>query len=147
MKFWSTIESDDIVGDDLNKVRKVIEDKVNQSINQIALENQNYQEWKWAFIAICINPDLGLESSFPEIIKKNKHKKVLEFRIKLEYHNFVNSNEVDKQKMYLNLLHKCINHQSMEKWGFTINDRKNLNKMLDVIEKELMSSYCLSQAQ
>ena len=36
MKFWSTLETDEQVGDELNEVRKSIESKVNEEIDKRA---------------------------------------------------------------------------------------------------------------
>ena len=135
MKFLSTLETDEQVGDELNEVRKSIESKVNEEIDKIKLNNKEFQDWKWAFIGICINPLLGLD--FKEIVRRDNKRKVLEFRLHIDHKAFVDSTTSERYVLFLDALRRSVNHEKMDKWGFLDSDKDKLLEMLNSIESNL----------
>lgn len=135
MKFWSTLETDEQVGDELNEIRKIVESAINEVMNKIELTNKDFQDWKWAFIGICINPTLGLE--FEEIVRRDNRRKVLEFRLHIDHKAFVHSTTSERYVLFLDALRRSVNHEKMNKWGFLDEDKDKLLKMLDSIESTL----------
>lgn len=122
MKLWISAEADIDVADKYRSVRQFIEQKVNEFLTTVCIENEFE---KWAFIAI-IRSDQGWGT---EVVKQHKKRKVLEFRLKIDHGDFLQGD-----------FEQCVNLMkdsllcSVKKMGgldISVSDRKKLISALE----------------
>lgn len=96
MKLWISSE----IEADIFEPFRVSSLKVEDSINDV-ISNKAYglRLNGWDCIAIIRNDD-----NFEEIIKYSHKKKDMDFRLKINYQDFLNGNELDKEKFVFSML-------------------------------------------
>jgi len=95
IKFWMSGEIQSEVDDKFDATWKVIEAELNQCV-----EGKNYGEGlkEWAFIAIILKP--GFDEYYPEIKRYRKKKREVEFRLKIDYKEFLKGNAEANLKLF-----------------------------------------------
>jgi hypothetical protein len=120
------------VADAYMLTRKNIEATINENLSKCSL-SENFVEW--AFIAIVRRED---HPDYQEIKKKHVKRKVLEFRLKIDYADFLRSSEPRRIELIINALKRCI--ALMEELGVSTEDRAKLSKVLDDSYRQLKAS-------
>lgn len=135
MKFWTSLEVEGRADKILNPIRREVEKAINSQLNDINLCNQTYQDWKWAYIAICLSPKL--DPGYSEIVKRHIEDKCLEFRLRIDYESLMQADDKTRKVLYFDSLRRCFKYEKMNKWGFLDEDKEKLLAMLDSIESKL----------
>ncbi|OSI14514.1 Imm44 family immunity protein [Neisseria dumasiana] len=138
MKFWASQESDFTVAEHISIIRKLVEPLLNQQISGVKLNNSQYEEWEWAFIAICLGPSSPREEEYKEIIRRSLKNKTLEFRLYIKYEDFLNADFEKQLNLYCQALHRCLDVPEMDKWKFAKEDRELLHNILNQVEKQIL---------
>ena len=107
MKLWMSAETQSDVGDDLRKVRTKIRDIINDKIQNI---DYGIPLNGWDVIVI-----LRDDERRKEIIKYSKKKEHMDFRLVMNYEQFIASNDHEKETMYFDLLLRSLMILN-EKW-------------------------------
>ena len=107
MKLWMSAETQSDVGDDLRKVRTKIRDIINDKIQNI---DYGIPLNGWDVIVI-----LRDDERMKEIIKYSKKKEHMDFRLVMNYEQFIASNDHEKETMYFDLLLRSLMILN-EKW-------------------------------
>lgn len=96
MKFWASGEVHGDIGDTTIRLQKIIEAKINDHI-----EDKEYGDGVtlWGFISIVMPSELLPEDFFKEIKKYHKSKREVEFRLKIDYKELSNSDEIGKYRL------------------------------------------------
>ena len=83
MKLWMSAEAWGDAAENLMKASTQMEDVVNK-----ALSDKSYGGGvrQWAFIAILLPPEM--HENYPERFKYHKHRKVVEFRLRIDLEEF-----------------------------------------------------------
>ena len=89
------------------QIQREIKPKINELIKNCTLGD--YKEW--AVITIILNEN---GPDYKEIIRRSLKNKELEFRLKIDYNEFMNSDYNHKKKLVLELLIRSLD--LMEKW-------------------------------
>lgn len=89
------------------QIQREIKPKINELIKNCTLGD--YVEW--AVITIILNEN---GPDYKEIIRRSLKNKELEFRLKIDYNEFMNSDYNHKKKLVLELLMRSLD--LMEKW-------------------------------
>lgn len=89
------------------QIQREIKPKINELIKNCTLGD--YKEW--AVITIILNEN---GPDYKEIIRRSLKNKELEFRLKIDYNEFMNSDYNHKKKLVLELLMRSLD--LMEKW-------------------------------
>ena len=141
MKFWASQESDFTVSDHIGKIRKLVEPLLNQKISEINFRNSQYEDWKWAFITICLGPNSPTVEEYKEVIRRSLKNKVLEFRLHIKYEDFYKGSFEKQLYLYFQALHRCLDSSEMEKWSFPKEDRELLHNVLNQTEKQIREQH------
>ena len=107
MKLWMSAEEMEECGKENSIIRNEIEPRINELIKHCKLGN--YVEW--AVITIILN-EKG--PKYKEIIRRSLKNKELEFRLKIDYNEFMKSDYNHKKKLVLEVLLHSLD--LMEKW-------------------------------
>ena len=92
MKLWMSCEAMAEVADSFRSVRSKLERSINEQIASLsAVEFE-----KWALI-IILRPDN--HPDYQEIIRLDKKKKVIEFRLKISYSSFASGSEEEQFRL------------------------------------------------
>lgn len=113
---------------DNQKIQREIEPRINELIKDCSLGD--YIEW--SVITIIIN-EKG--PNYKEIIRRSLKNKVLEFRLNIDYYDFVKADYELKKKYVLEVLLKSID--LMEKWKEIKTEEREKIKL--IIKKEYSS--------
>ena len=132
MIFWSSSESSSQVTPHLREVRKCTEPLINQQLDLASLESK-WDGWKWAFIAIIlISPALGVE--YPERVRCSKTNRVLEFRLKVDFGEFLGASRAGHIELMFKQLHRSVD--LMAKYAVSIKGRETLHQILVKVEAD-----------
>jgi hypothetical protein len=85
--------------------------------------------WEWSFISIIISPSLGLE--LRERILCSKKRKDFEFRLKIDFDEFLTADRAKRVDLVFQQLHRSVD--LMEKYSVSRVDRGALHQALDTI--------------
>lgn len=113
---------------DNQKIQREIEPRINELIKDCSLGD--YIEW--SVITIIIN-EKG--PNYKEIVRRSLKNKVLEFRLNIDYYDFVKADYELKKKYVLEVLLKSID--LMEKWKEIKTEEREKIKL--IIKKEYSS--------
>ena len=130
MKLWMSSEQMHECEENID-IQHEIEPRINQLIKNCTLGS--YDEW--CVITIILN---NKGPSYKEIVRRNIKNKVLEFRLKINYQDFINANSAGKKKMIIELLLRSLD--LMEKWkdiGF--NERERIKVLIQEEYKDILS--------
>jgi hypothetical protein len=125
MIFWSSAEASPEAIASYRNIRKKAEETINGLLKS-APTDTCWADWKWAFIAIIISPTLGVD--YPERAQSLKKNKVLEFRLRIDFMEFVDASVSRQAELIFTQLHRSVD--LMAKWGVSENDRKTLHDIL-----------------
>ena len=109
------------LADSWRVARGAVEARVNDRLKLLGLKT-HFE--KWAFIGI-LRPDD--HPDYPEICKKRRG--VMDFRLKIDYFEFANSNFQQQQNLIIEALKRSV--QKMRELGVEEEDCIALTKMLD----------------
>jgi hypothetical protein len=107
------------------QIQREIKPKINELIKNCTLGD--YKEW--AVITIILNEN---GPDYKEIIRRSLKNKELEFRSKIDYNEFMNSDYNHKKKLVLELLIRSLD--LMEKWKEIKKEERESIKA--IIQKE-----------
>ncbi len=107
------------------QIQREIKPKINELIKNCTLGD--YKEW--AVITIILNEN---GPDYKEIIRRSLKNKELEFRLKIDYNEFMNSDYNHKKKLVLELLIRSLD--LMEKWKEIKKEERESIKA--IIQKE-----------
>ena len=107
------------------QIQREIKPKINELIKNCTLGD--YKEW--AVITIILNEN---GPDYKEIIRRSLKNKELEFRLKIDYNEFMNSDYNHKKKLVLELL--ICSLDLMEKWKEIKKEERESIKA--IIQKE-----------
>ena len=107
------------------QIQREIKPKINELIKNCTLGD--YKEW--AVITIILNEN---GPDHKEIIRRSLKNKELEFRLKIDYNEFMNSDYNHKKKLVLELLIRSLD--LMEKWKEIKKEERESIKA--IIQKE-----------
>lgn len=127
MKLWMSAEQMSDCSDN-QKIQREIEPRINELIKDCSLGD--YIEW--SVITIIIN-EKG--PNYKEIVRRSLKNKVLEFRLNIDYYDFVKADYELKKKYVLEVLLKSID--LMEKWKEIKTEEREKIKL--IIKKEYSS--------
>ncbi len=125
MKLWMSAEFSGEIGDVLRPERNFVEDRINEVI-----ENNEYglSLKSWDVILVAMEED-----DFNEITKYSRTKHDMDFRLKINYHKFINSTPVARQtQIYLVLLRSL---DILVDKGISLEGVKSLKKDLNMVAK------------
>lgn len=125
MIFWWSGEVSPEVVDAYRAISKQLELQLNHRLLKSALD-PTWLDWKWAFIAIIISP--VMRSEYPERVRRDQKRKVLEFRLKLSFEDFESASDDLKADMIFQQLHRSID--LMKKWKMSSTDTTTLHNLL-----------------
>lgn len=92
------------VGDDLTKVdTNLIEPLINKLLTNISIK-EDYKQW--ALITIIM--PVEWVSDYPEIVRRSIKKKVLEFRLQIDYVTFKSADQQGQIKLVLDTLDRSV---------------------------------------
>lgn len=106
MKLWMSSEQMHECSDN-QKIQREIEPRINELIKNCKLGNY----MQWVVITIILNEN---GPDYKEIIRRSIKNKVLEFRLKIDYYDFMKADYKLKKKYVLEVLLKSID--CMDKW-------------------------------
>ena len=96
MKFWWSGEVDGEVGDSYREACNEIEPAINGIIGP---KHYGTQLLEWAFIGIILRPAFATDFPFKEIKKWHRKELCAEFRLKIDYSKFRESNGLGKRHL------------------------------------------------
>lgn len=109
-------------GDDSRLIRLELENRINELIKDSKLGQYN----EWAVITMILS-DKGPD--YKEIVRRSIKDGVLEFRLKIDYNEFIAANYEQKKKLVLNLLLESLD--LMNKWkDIPVEDSDNIKKII-----------------
>lgn len=130
MKLWMSSEQMQECSDN-QKIQRELEPRINELIKDCNLSD--YVEW--CVITIILNekgPD------YKEIVRRSLKNKVLEFRLKIDYHDFIKADYELKKKYVLEVLLKSID--LMEKWKeIKIEEREKIKLIISKEYADLLN--------
>jgi len=129
MKLWISGEITADVADSYRGARKRLEESVNEMLKSLPLRSEVL---KWAFIAI-IRPDH--HADYAEFSKRHLDRKVLEFRLKIDYQKFLVSSPAQQATMILEALDRSV--EMMAQMGIEEGDRAHLKATLESTKASL----------
>lgn len=107
MKLWMSAEEMEECGEENRIIRNEIEPRINELIKDCVLGD--YVEW--AVITIILNENAP---NYKEIIRRSLKNKELEFRLKIDYNEFMKSDPKQKKRLVLEVLFRSLD--LMSKW-------------------------------
>lgn len=122
MKLWMSAEEMEECGKENSIIRNEIEPHINELIKDCTLGD--YVEW--AVITIILN-EKG--PNYKEIIRRSLKNNELEFRLKIDYEEFMKSDYNHKKKLVLEVLLRSLD--LMEKWkDIKLEEREKIKKII-----------------
>jgi hypothetical protein len=89
------------VGDDLRRLRNLVESLINDELDLRKMQIDNVDEW--AVIIILLPDDF-----YPEIKKFWRKRKVFEFRLKIDYKSFLEADDTGKLQLIFDMLLRSV---------------------------------------
>ena len=121
MKLWMSSEQMHECHENMN-IQREIKPIINELINDCTLGD--YDEW--AVITIILNEN---GPDYKEIVRRSIKNKVLEFRLKIDYYDFMNGDYNHKKKLVLGVLLRSLD--LMEKWkDIKLEERELIKKLI-----------------
>jgi hypothetical protein len=112
------------------QIQREIKPKINELIKNCTLGD--YKEW--AVITIILNEN---GPDYKEIIRRSLKNKELEFRLKIDYNEFMNSDYNHKKKLVLELLMRSLD--LMEKWkDIKKEERESIKSIIQEEFKDIL---------
>lgn len=112
------------------QIQREIKPKINELIKNCTLGD--YVEW--AVITIILNEN---GPDYKEIIRRSLKNKELEFRLKIDYNEFMNSDYNHKKKLVLELLMRSLD--LMEKWkDIKKEERESIKSIIQEEFKDIL---------
>lgn len=112
------------------QIQREIKPKINELIKNCTLGD--YVEW--AVITIILNEN---GPDYKEIIRRSLKNKELEFRLKIDYNEFMNSDYNHKKKLVLELLMRSLD--LMEKWkDIKKEERESIKSIIQEKFKDIL---------
>ncbi|QNL96619.1 Imm44 family immunity protein [Treponema sp. Marseille-Q4132] len=130
MKLWMSAEEMEECGKENSIIRNEIEPRINELIKHCKLGN--YVEW--AVITIILN-EKG--PKYKEIIRRSLKNNELEFRLKIDYNEFMKSDYNHKKKLVLEVLLHSLD--LMEKWKeIKLEEREEIKSIIKTEYKDFL---------
>ena len=121
MKLWMSAEQMSECYENMNIIRE-IEPRINELIKNCTLAD--YVEW--AVIDIILNEN---GPNYKEIVRRNLKDKELEFRLKINYYDFMNADYKVKKRYVLEVLLRSLD--LMEKWkDIKLEEREKIKEII-----------------
>ncbi|MBQ3023928.1 MAG: hypothetical protein IJD23_01295 [Spirochaetaceae bacterium] len=115
------------------QIQREIKPKINELIKNCTLGD--YKEW--AVITIILNEN---GPDYKEIIRRSLKNKELEFRLKIDYNEFMNSDYNHKKKLVLELLMRSLD--LMEKWkDIKKEERESIKSIIQEEFKDILHPH------
>ena len=131
MKLWMSAEEMEECGEDNSNIRRDIEPRINELIKDCTLGDYTL----WCVITIILNEN---GPDYKEIIRRSLKNKDLEFRLKIDYNEFMNSDYNHKKKLVLELLMRSLD--LMEKWkDIKKEERESIKSIIQEEFKDILS--------
>ncbi|WP_071059047.1 Imm44 family immunity protein [Pelistega sp. MC2] len=136
MRLWTSAEAEHTVGQEYSKIVRGIEKIVNSYIEDKQFSDA-YKDWRWAYIAMLEGPIMKT-MDLPEIVRRSIKRKVLEFRLKIDYQSFLDGDYNQRLKLIIDSLNRCLEHPKMKKtWKVAEGDIVVLKEALQEAEKQM----------
>jgi hypothetical protein len=132
MIFWSSAEISPEAATSYRQIRNPTEDLINVKLADVSVQNICVG-WKWAFIAIIVSPKLGVEYS--ERVRRNQKLRVFEFRLTIDFEDFVSSSWQRQADLVFEQLHRSVD--LMAKWKVSKADQEQLHEILLAVRAQL----------
>jgi hypothetical protein len=130
MKLWMSAEEMEECGKENSIIRNEIEPRINELIKHCKLGN--YVEW--AVITIILNEKCP---NYKEIIRRSLKNNELEFRLKIDYNEFMKSDYNHKKKLVLEVLLHSLD--LMEKWKeIKLEEREEIKSIIKTEYKDFL---------
>lgn len=97
MKLWISAEYSGDIDDQIRISSNFVEDEINSQIEQ---KSYDIELDSWDCIAIVMEDD----SDYEEITKYSKKRRDMDFRLRLDFDEFVNSSSLGQQKLIYQML-------------------------------------------
>lgn len=133
MKFWSSSEVSPRAADRLREIRNAVERAINTELPALPLAPQ-WNEWTWAFIVTLFAPDVILD--YPERVRRDNKGKALEFRLRVDYAEFMAAAPDRQVDMFFEQLHRSVD--LMAKYKVSVDDRVTLHDLLDSVRPQIV---------
>ena len=124
MKLWMSSEQMQECFENM-QIQREIKPKINELINHCTLGDYNV----WNVITIVLNEN---GPNYKEIIRRSLKNRELEFRLKIDYDEFIKSDYEHKKKLVIELLLRSLD--LMEKWKEIKKEEREKIKL--IIEEE-----------
>ena len=122
MKLWMSAEEMEECGEDNSNIRRDIEPRINVLIKDCTLAD--YVEW--AVITIILNEN---GPDYKEIVRRSLKNKELEFRLKIDYYEFMKTDFNGKKKLVLEVLLRSLD--LMAKWkDIRLEEREKIKQII-----------------
>ena len=133
MKLWMSAEEMEECGEDNSNIRRDIEPRINELIKDCTLGDYTL----WCVITIILNEN---GPDYKEIIRRSLKNKELEFRLKIDYNEFMNSDYNHKKKLVLELLMRSLD--LMEKWkDIKKEERESIKSIIQEEFKDILHPH------
>ena len=97
-----------------------------------------YNDWEWAFIAICLGSNSPDEPDFPEVVRCSIKNRVLEFRLYMDYTSFLESDYGRRVGMYFSALERCWRYPQLKKWKFPESYIDSIIKIIEEAKQNIL---------
>ena len=131
MKLWMSSEEMEECGEDNSNIRRDIEPRINVLIKDCTLAD--YVEW--AVITIILNEN---GPDYKEIVRRSLKNKELEFRLKIDYYEFMKTDFNGKKKLVLEVLLRSLD--LMAKWkDIRLEEREKIKQIINTEYKDILT--------
>ncbi len=131
MKLWMSAEEMEECGEDNRVIRREIEPRINELIKDCILGD--YREW--AVITIILNEN---GPDYKEIVRRSLKNKELEFRLKIDYNEFMKSDTKQKKRLVLEVLLRSLD--LMDKWKeIKVEEREKIKQIINAEYNDVLS--------
>lgn len=131
MKLWMSAEEMEECGEDNSNIRRDIEPRINVLIKDCTLAD--YVEW--AVITIILNEN---GPDYKEIVRRSLKNKELEFRLKIDYYEFMKTDFNGKKKLVLEVLLRSLD--LMAKWkDIRLEEREKIKQIINTEYKDILT--------
>ena len=118
-------------GEDNSNIRRDIEPRINVLIKDCTLAD--YVEW--AVITIILNEN---GPDYKEIVRRSLKNKELEFRLKIDYYEFMKTDFNGKKKLVLEVLLRSLD--LMAKWkDIRLEEREKIKQIINTEYKDILT--------
>lgn len=131
MKLWMSAEEMEECGEDNSNIRREIVPRINGLIKNCTLAD--YVEW--AVITIILNEN---GPNYKEIVRRSLKNKELEFRLKIDYYEFMKTDFNGKKKLVLEVLLRSLD--LMAKWkDISLEEREKIKQIINTEYKDILT--------